>query len=96
MLCEGAIAVRAEAAAIRMSTVRVYTQAGVLVSREWAKIQPALSGRSGSVRPNQNLDVMGLIVPVDSASLVVSLRAGLDACWSGSGSSGRLALTFSR
>ncbi len=43
---------RAEAAAILLSTVRVYTQADVRVSMEWAKIQPALSGRSGSIIKN--------------------------------------------
>ena len=44
MLGEGAIAVRAEAAAILLSTVCVHAQAGVLVWVEWAEIEPVPSG----------------------------------------------------
>ena len=43
------VAVRAEAVAIVLATVRVDAQAGVFVSMKWAEIQPAPSTWPGAI-----------------------------------------------
>ena len=68
---EGTVAVRAEAAAIVLSAVRVNAQARMLIRMEWAKIQPASSGGSGSVVSDEILYVMDLVVPSDGDSVAV-------------------------
>jgi hypothetical protein len=73
---EGTVAVCAEAAAIALSAVRVDTQARVIIRVEWAEIQPASPGWPGSVKLDQILDIVGLIVPGNGGSCAMWVGGG--------------------
>src|SRR5262245_45083996 len=73
VLGEGTVAMRAEAAAIALSTPHVDAQARMLIRVERAEIQIAPSPWSGSIKADDILDVVSLIVSRDSDSFAVSL-----------------------
>jgi hypothetical protein len=80
MFGEGTVAVRAEAAAILLSTLRVHAQAGMLIRVKRAKIQTTPSGWPGPIELEEILDVVGLIVPGDGDSCAIPLGSGWPGC----------------
>ena len=65
------IAVRAQTVRVAASLGGINLQAGVFIRVKGAEIQPAPPSWSGPIKPDQILDVMGLIVLGNGYSLAV-------------------------